>query len=481
MKQALLFVILAFSINAFAQHTPVLNHQQDPKVNSIKNTKGHLHLPAYLQSLVNTSNQKSADPSSRSVFDLVQLIDSAYAWGWDTLGAKLTLESKTTDITYNAANLPLSFTFETWNGSSWDKTLQFVFTYDANNNVTAQIFKSWNGSSWTNYFQTVYTYDGNNNQVTELTQLWTGFSWLNLSYYLYTYDANHHLLTETDQTWTGTAWLNDYKYTYTYSGDNQTSVVTQYWDDVNAVWINSGQELYTYDGNHHVLTYTNQVWNGLSWDNVSLSTYTYDGNGNQLTDLEQSWDGTGWVNISKTTNTYNGSNLLTNSLTQNWNGASYDNAGRTTNTYSGTLLTKSLFEIWDGSSWKYSTVSFYSYDADGFVTGEGTREYDGVDNLITSGDSTHYFFRTVVGTKDVNEDATLSISPNPNSGKFTLTSETGIGTVTIYNSTGARVYFDDKANGQTRSDINLEGYSSGMYMAIIKNGNTITTRKILIQ
>jgi hypothetical protein len=197
------------------------------------------------------------------------------------------------------------------------------------------------------------------------------------------------------------------------------------------------------------------------------------------------WSNTGmvqsWVNVSKTTNTYNGNNLLTNSLTQNWNGASYDNAGRTTNTYTGLLLTKSLFEIWDGSSWKYSTVNFYTYGENDFLSGEGSRYYDGVDNLITSGDSTHYFFRTVSGTKDVNEDASLSISPNPNSGKFTLTSDTGIGTVTIYNSTGARVYFDDKANGQTRRDINMDGYSSGMYMAIIKNGNTITTRKILIQ
>jgi len=195
MKQALLFVILAFSINAIAQHTPVPYHQQDPKANSIQNTKRLNHLPASLQFLLNTSTQKNADRSGRSVFDLVQLIDSAYTWGWDTLGAKLALESKTTDITYNAANLPLSFTFQTWNGSGWDNYLQFVYTYDANNNNTSLAYKQWTGSAWSNYFQTIYTYDGNNNQVTELSQLWTGFSWLNLSNYLYTYDANHHLLT----------------------------------------------------------------------------------------------------------------------------------------------------------------------------------------------------------------------------------------------------------------------------------------------
>ena len=135
MKKSLLFVILAFSINAFAQHSPAFSHPQDPKANLIQGKKRN-HLPASLQFLFNNSAQEGTEPSFRSVFGLVQLIDSSLGWGWDTLGAKLTLESKTTDITYNAANLPTSFTFQTWNGAGWDNTLQFVFTYDANNNNT---------------------------------------------------------------------------------------------------------------------------------------------------------------------------------------------------------------------------------------------------------------------------------------------------------------------------------------------------------
>ena len=478
MKQALLLVILAFSMNALAQHTPA--HPQDPKANLLQSKKRN-HLPASLQFLFNNTSQQGTDPSFRDVFGLVQLIDSSLGWGWDTLGAKLRLESKVTDITYNAANLPTNYTFQLWNGVGWDNYLQLVFTYDANNNNTAQIIKLWDGSAWTNYFQTVYTFNGNNDQTSELSQFWTGFSWLNLSNYLYTYDANHHLLTEIDQSWTGTAWLNDYKYTYTYSGDDQTVELTQTWNDVDAVWENASQILSTYDGNHNLLTKTIQNWNGLSWDNTSLFTYTYDGNNNQITALIQFWDGTGWENNSITTNTYNSNNLLTNFLTQVWNGASYDNASRTTNTYNGTLLTKSLHELWDGSSWKYSNVSFYTYGENDFLQAVGNREYDGVDNIITSGDSTYNFFRTVVGTKDLNNvDATLAIYPNPSSGKFTLSSEIGLGSVTIYNSIGERVYFSDKANDQTQS-INLDGYPNGLYLAIIKEGDYTTTRKIMIQ
>lgn len=482
MKQALLFVILAFSLNAFAQHTPVINRKQDPKVNSIQNTKRLQHLPASIQTMLDGFGQQSLDHSSRSVFDLVQLIDSSYTWGWDTLGAHLTLESKTTDITYNAANLPLSLTAQTWNGAGWDNVIQFAFTYDANNNVTAQIFRSWNGSSWTDYFQTLYTYDSNNNVLTEMSQFWTGFSWLNTSNYVYTYDANHNPLTEIDQIWTGSAWMNDYKYTWTYSGIDQTSALTQTWNDQDAVWENESQSLTTYNGTHQALTNTFQFWNGISWDNVALSTYTYDANDNQLSALQQYWDGTTWVNNSKTTYTYNGSNLLTNSLTQNWNGASYDNAARTTNTYSGNLLTKSVNEIWDGGSWKYYVISFYTYGENDFLAGEGSRYYDGVDNLITSGDSTHYYFRTVSGIKNVtNEDASLSVYPNPGSGKFTFTSETGISEIAIYNAIGERVYYSDKLNGQARHEINLDGYAEGVYMAIVRNGDQSTTRKIVLQ
>jgi len=468
MKKTLLFALLALSLNAFAQTNPAALLLREPRVNS-------LHKPGL--------QLNDFTHPSREVLDLIQRFDSIYMWGWDTAGAKLTLASKVTDITYNADNLPLSLTFYSRTGNSWTKYLQFVYTYDGNNNETSLLFKSWNGSSWDNYLQTFYTYDGNNNVITELSQYWIGISWLNISNYIYTYDNNHNVLTEISQSWDGAAWVNSSKTTNTYTNNNLTTALTQYWDDVNAVWVNQSQILNTFDGNHNELTTTYQSWNGISWDNTSLETYTYDGNHNQLTSLSQTWDGTGWVNISKTANTYNGSNNLTNSLTQNWNGASYDNAGRVTNTYNGSqLLIKSLSEIWDGTSWKYSTVAFYSYGENNFIAGEGTREYDGVTNTLTSGDSTHYYFKSVAGTKDLtSEDGTLTVYPNPSNGNFTLNSAISLGNVEVYNFLGERVYAAKAVSGQNTKEINLTGYSKGVYLIIVTDGTLKSTRKVMIQ
>jgi hypothetical protein len=483
MKKSLLFALLAFSLSAFAQTNPAYFLLQDHSANSMyKTVRPHDHQQPIPGFPALTQSQKMFSHPSREILDLIQRYDSIYMWGWDTLGSKLTLQSKISDITYNAHNLPTSLTYESWNGSGWDKTLQFAYTYDANNNETSLIFKSWNGTSWTNTFQTLYTYDANNNQITELSQYWVG-AWLNASYYVYTYDGNHNLLTETDQTWTGTAWMNLTKNTYTYSNNNQTSYLSQFWNDVDAVWVNQSQNLYTYDGNHNQLTNTYQTWNGISWDNVTLNTYTYDGNNNQLTELDQTWDGTQWVNVIKTTNTFDGNHNITLAFTQAWNGANWDNSARVTNTYNGShLLTKSLSEIWDGITWKYSTVSFYTYGENNFPAGEGNRSFDGVNNFITSGDSTHYYFKSVAGTHDlITDGSNISVSPNPSNGTFTVSSADNIGDVEIFNFLGERVYSAKKVDGQMIMDINLTGYAKGVYLVVRRDANTVSSKKILIQ
>ncbi len=484
MKHTLLFAILAFSLSAFAQHTPANFNLQDWKAKSLHNTKRDHQLSQTIEILNQHLTQQSGNLSSRDLLDLVARYDSIYAYAWDSLAYEWYLVSRTIDIDYNAANLPTSVTVQNLvGGTTWENAIQIVTTYDANNNQTSQLIRLWGGTSWTNYFQSTFTYDANNNQTSETDQFWTGFSWLNISKYIYTYDANHHVLTEIDQSWDNTDWLNSGKYTYTYDANgNQLSDLNQYWDDVNAVWINANQLVYTYDANHNQLTSTYQFWNGLSWDNNQLITRTFDGSNHLTTEVFQNWDGTQWVNTTRNNNTYTNGDL-TYTLIQNWSGTNWDNAGRINNTYNGShLLTKSFYEIWDGSSWLKSTLAFNSYDNDDLLTGDSNRSFDADGALIIEGDSTQYYFQAVSGLKETaNEDATLTISPNPSTGKFIFTSAIGLGEISIYNSVGGRVYFTDKANGLTRTEINLEGYSSGMYLAIIKDGEKTTTRKIVIQ
>ncbi len=484
MKKSLLFAILALSVNAFAQ--------VNPKTLPLLDSRGismHQKLRQHDAEMFSSANHakiplhQGVGHSSREVLGQIERFDSIYMWGWDTLGAKLALQSKITDVLYNADNYPTSLTYESWNGSSWDKSLQFVYTYDANNNQTSQIFKSWTGTAWMNAFQSMFTYDANNDQITQLDQYWAGIAWLNSSYYTFTYDGNHHVLTETDQIWDGASFVNSSKYTYTYSNNNQTSYLSQYWDDVDALWINDTQSLSTYDGNNNLTSSTYQTWNGLSWDNSSLTTYTYDGNNNQISELDQYWDGTQWVNVSKTTYTYDGFHNVTNSLTQNWNVSNFDNAGRVTNTYNGShLLTNQLIEIWNGTTWKYSDVTFYTYGENNFISGEGSRAFDGIDNIITSGDSTHYYFKTVAATKDlIPEDESLTVSPNPSNGNFTLTSAISLGNVEIFNFLGEQVYTARKINGQTSTEINLTGIAKGIYLIVVTDGTKVTNRMVMLQ
>src|SRR5215213_7923481 len=107
MKKTLLFAILAISLNAFAQFNPAGLLLRDGGPNSPHNTirpgddiklsPGHHPLSPQLADFTHPS---------REVLDLIQKFDSIYLWSWDTLSAKLTLESRITDLTYNADNYP---------------------------------------------------------------------------------------------------------------------------------------------------------------------------------------------------------------------------------------------------------------------------------------------------------------------------------------------------------------------------------------
>jgi hypothetical protein len=54
------------------------------------------------------------------------------------------------------------------------------------------------------------------------------------------------------------------------------------------------------------------------------------------------------------------------------------------------------------------------------------------------------------GTHDlVTEDGTISASPNPSTGKFTLTSQSSINEIEVFNLLGERVFAAKYANGLT--------------------------------
>jgi hypothetical protein len=483
MKKSLLLAFLAIALNVFAQNKPAHSSPQDPTKNIAQPRGSQSELTKKLNALYQDLNIAEENQySSKGIRDLVQRIDSVYSWRWDSTSYDWALDSKISEIQYNDENSPTSLTIQLWTGTSWENSFQLITNYDGNNNETLSQFKTWTGSAWANVFQSIYTYDGNNNRISEISQIWFGVDWMNTTLYAFTYDGNHNVLSETDSQWDGVAWRFVERHNYTYVSNNLTMDVHQYFEEVSANWINADQLVYTYDGNHNQLTNTYQIWNGFAWDNSSKGTSTYDGNNNRITSLSQTWDGTQWVNLSNAVHTYGANNLWLTSLIQNWNGASYDNASSTSNQYDGNLLIKSLLEIWDGSSWNYSALSLYTYGEGDYLQSESTRYYDGDQDLITEGDSSYYYFKTVAGTKDlIADDGTVSANPNPSTGKFTLTSLGNINEIEIFNMLGERVYTARYDNGASSSEINMSGYARGVYMILVKDGSKVSSKKIMIQ
>lgn len=79
----------------------------------------------------------------------------------------------------------------------------------------------------------------------------------------------------------------------------------------------------------------------------------------------------------------------------------------------------------------------------------------------------------------------FNVYPNPNAGEFTLeinSTETTPVTYTIINSVGKEIARKElKQAAGTSEQINLSDYASGIYYVILRNGDAITNKKIIIQ
>ena len=482
MKTLLLLALLTFSIHAISQNTLVRNLPKEMNANSIHpKFRQHESMQNPATFMAAIQGGQNSNHSTRDVFGLTPVYDSIHQFIWDPLADKWKLDFQYTDLIYNGDNYLTSLTGQDRMGSTWVNNYQINYTYDGNNNETGRLYKNWNGSVWVNDVQIFFTYDGNNLQTSEVQQIWVANSWQNYEQYLFTYDMYHNRITETNQGWTGTAWMNAIKHTYTYVGNNNLiKDLSQHWEDVNAVWINWTQNLYTYDGNNNQLTNTFQVWNGLSFDNSGRSTNMYDGNNQLIDNLTQIWDGTQWRNATHITYSYAGDDN-TYVFSQDWNGSNWENSFRINNTFNANhQFIQSLYEYWEGSTWLKGTQSFRSYGEGDFITGSSTRNFDENSQLIVSGDSTHNFFKTVVGIENVvDASGDFTLYPNPSSGNITISAKTEIGDVKIYNLLGVQV-FSQKVLEQSL-EINLNGYPKGIYLVILGEGSNKFKHQVVIQ
>lgn len=455
MKKLLLFAIMALSINAFAQNKTTDFYFQHHYSISTEYLLGKIH-----RTECKTSNSHSEMNPGQDIKhqtpqlpSLIQIYDSIYDWQWDNLNLEWKIKSRSINIIYDANNNLTEGIWQDWGGNTWQNSSKYTNTYDVNNNLTSELYQGWNGSDWVDLYKFTYTYDANNNVTSNKYEISNGMALENFRQYTYTYDVNNNRTSGLMQMWNGSTWVNSSLYTYTYDANNYPTVyLLQNWNGNS--WENYFQSIYSYDANNILTSLLRQSWNVYIWEDLYLSTFTYDANNNQIKEFIQDWNGNIWKNFWQDTTIYDANNNPINYLSQ----------------------------YWISNSWVNSYQIAFTYDANNFTQSEVLKWWNESGTSIESGDSTYYYFHTVLGLNDWTvQEGNITVYPNPTNGKFTISSNSTISSIEIYNLLGELIRSNFTFNQQTSTEIDLSKESKGLYFAKMKVGTKVYARKIIVQ
>jgi len=485
MKKAFLFSILALSMNTFAQSNQQIMNILCPSLNSLEKAKGMLKDEDWKTSLFYSGKNREEALEKQLLIQsgLIKLYDSIYYWSWDTLNIGWNYKRNLTKMVYDANNNLTSCIGQWWNGFEWEDSYKYTNSFDVYNNWIGDLTQCWDGAKWMNISKYSYTYDANNNKTIKLFQNWELNTWLNSEKSSYTYDANNNQTSYLYQRWNDNAWGNNSKSIFTYDeNNNMTSELEQGWDGSN--WVNSSRDTCIFDANNSLLNYSTQFWDNNTWINNSQYIYTYDSNNNPTSVLEQNGTGSGWVDIRLCINTFDVFNNLTRQLCKHWNGSTWENEDyEMICAYdSNNNQISQLFVDLSGGFPEHSWQMNRTYDTNNFGKIFTYKHWKTAGEVMTSGDSTYYYFHTALGTNGLPaQNQTISIAPNPSNGTFNLSCINTMNTIEIYNLIGELIYSDFNFNHQISQTIDLSGSPKGIYLLKVKSSNGMYSRKIVIQ
>jgi hypothetical protein len=480
LKKVLLFAAFAISMNASAQDLPSTfgMHYQ------VSNIKKNL----------------------RTGLNSLQLNDSIYTWRWDVDITGWTAVSKIINMSYDANNNLTFFTTQDWDGNAWVNSDQYAYTYDSSSNLTLFTFQDWYGSVWENSYQYTYAYDSVNNLVSRIYQYWDGNSWVNEGQYNYTYDANNNKISEI-LVYGG---YSSYSYTWTYNTNHKqiSEFYESPWGSYLIRWIYDGNSRkiceiyqglsgdytdkyrwnYFYDSHRNIQREEHWGWYNNAWGKDFDYNYLYTYNGNNNKESEIKTKDQGFFSkeyLYKYAFAYDNDTNLVSQFTGGWLGNSWVNYLHDTYTFDGNKnQTSHVYQELNESTWMMVDQWLSSYEDDHFIAGKSYKHFNLNDpeTVVTDGDSTHYYFHTI--STAINDfmanDDNFNVYPNPSSGKFTISSESAIRAIEIYNLLGERVYIDSKFNDQTSYEINLSSQVKGIYIINIYVEQFMKSKKIAI-
>jgi hypothetical protein len=456
MKKALLFVILALSLNVFAQSKRSFVNRQSPRINSLENAKGSMEAGGRISFTIDPEKnfEEAINSQTQKQGSLIHLIDSVYSWTLDTLNSDWSISDKFTNYNYDANYNLTRFTRQAWNGYAWGNIQNYLYTFDANNYKTNYTIQEWLGGAWVNSDQYIYSYNEGNKTSVILSQIWHEGAWENFQKIIYDYDSSYNMTRMTTFDWPFGAWRNILLSIYTYdAANNRTTMLSQVWQ--NNSWLILSKSIYTYDANNNRILELVQEWNNGSFTSIYQVIYTFDTDNFLIRSVKQAGHDTVWSNSTKYEYTYDGNHNRTVVSHMAW-----------------------LNNAWVGS---WSRIS--NFDENSFLNSEVGWRFNYAGTEVTSADSSHYYYHTIVnGINDLPaQDQSLTISPNPSSGKFTLTSTSPISSIEVYNLIGELIYSDFNLNRLTSKEINLTAAPKGIYFVKIKNGEKMQSREIVIK
>lgn len=510
MKKILLFVLLAFSINAFAQHNQRSHPTKQSVLNPIEIVKSIRDIKSLKASGVFTSEKiNEFIKAIQAPAVQYELLDSVRHWDWDIQIGNWVNTNKTVKIMYDGKNRIISSIQQEWDTDSWEwiNSVKSTYIYNSSDLMTTMLMEGWEDTEWVNVMRTTMTYDTNKDQTSLKTEMWfmgiimTTLTTLtydanhnvlteitqtemlgpltNVSKEIFTYDTNNNLLTAIHQAWETDSWVNDTYTVNTYdSHDNLLTTTNQNWE--TGAWINADKRTFTYDANDNNTVVLSQIWQSSAWENNKQWISTFDARHNETSFTEQNWVAGAWLNNSKNTYTYNGTDDMLTDLHQNWSVNNWVNDVQSTYTYDANgNNTRIVFQSWLNNAWYRSALEVETFDSNNFPVTHSNKLFNEDGITVSSGDSARYYYRPATGVYNL-EDEQLTVYPNPSKGKITISSTEKIIGFEIYNSVGEVIISELKTNNQSKS-IDLSNYSKGIYVIRMNTGNKSYTKKIILK
>ncbi len=91
------------------------------------------------------------------------------------------------------------------------------------------------------------------------------------------------------------------------------------------------------------------------------------------------------------------------------------------------------------------------------------------------------FLNCTTGMDEKKLQSSITVYPNPTTGKFIVTSSNKINSIEIYNILGVQIYPLQSIKKQMSNEIDLSGFPKGMYFVKINDGKKVYISKIEIQ